>query len=266
MGSMETAEIPLEEGWEKIKINGINVLLDVLRGNAAETQPFGNKGYVSLYTISYRMCSNAGSCDHSKALYDRSINEIEMVLRNHVLPELRRFKKTTAMAKDGEYLLQRFSHHWSNHKIFVKWMQQLFRHLDNGYVANSSIPTLTSVGLNLFYDIIFTQFKSEVRDSLVDVIERERDEKCIDPDLIRSCVSVFPTMGLCSKVTDLKTVQSALLMQPDLHIYETEFENYLLERTSDYYARQSRRWLEVDSTPVYLKKTELAQYHRTPQG
>lgn len=259
--SMETAEIPLEEGWEKIKTNGINVLLNVLHGNAADTQPFGNKGYVSLYTISYRMCSNAGSCDHSKALYDRSKTEIEMVLRNHALPELHRLKKKSNTVKGGEHLLQRFSHHWNNHKIFVKWMQQLFRHLDNGYVANSSIATLTSVGLSLFFDIIFAQFKREVRDSLLDVIERERDEKCIDPDLIRTCISVFPTMGLCSKVSDLKTIQSALLMQPDLHIYETEFENYLLERTSDYYARQSRRWLEVDSTPTYLKKAEMALEH-----
>jgi hypothetical protein len=37
-----------------------------------EKHPFGNKGFVSLYTISYRMCSNAGSMDHSEALYDRA--------------------------------------------------------------------------------------------------------------------------------------------------------------------------------------------------
>ena len=237
------------------------MLLEVLRGNAMETQPFGNKGYVSLYTISYRMCSNAGSCDHSKALYDRSKAEMEKVLRSHVLPELQRLKGISTTAKGGEYLLRRFSHHWTCHKIFLKWMQQLFRHLDNGYVANPSIATLTSVGLELFHNIIFSEFKREVRDSLVHVIERERDNKCIDPELIRTCVSVFPTMGLCSKTSDLRTIQSALLMQPDLDIYETDFESYLLKRTSDYYARQSRQWLEVDSIPIYLKKTELALKH-----
>ena len=105
------------------------MLLDVLGGDATEAQPFGNKGYVSLYTISYRMCSNAGSCDHSKSLYDRSILEMETVLRDRVLPELQDLKKTSTTAKGGEHLLLRFSHHWTNHKIFVKWMQQLFRHL-----------------------------------------------------------------------------------------------------------------------------------------
>ena len=246
------------QGWEKIRTNGIKVLLDVLGGDATEAQPFGNKGYVSLYTISYRMCSNAGSCDHSKSLYDRSILEMETVLRDRVLPELQDLKKTSTTAKGGEHLLLRFSHHWTNHKIFVKWMQQLFRHLDNGNVANSSIATLTSVGLSLFHDIVFTPLKREVRNSLVDIIERDRDDKCVDPDLVRDCVSVYPTMGLCSKVTSLKTIQAAMLVQPDLHIYETEFENYFLERTSSYYARQSRQWLEVSSTPAYLKKAETA--------
>ena len=51
---------------------------------AAEKQPFGNKGFVSLYTISYRMCSNAGSMDHSEALYERANRAIGRYLEDHV--------------------------------------------------------------------------------------------------------------------------------------------------------------------------------------
>jgi cullin 1 len=180
------------------------------------------------------------------------------VLTDRVLPELQRIKKASTTDKGGEHLLLRFSCHWTNYKIFVKWMQQLFRHLDNGYVANSSIATLTSVGLNLFHDTVFIHVKREVRNSLVDAIERDRDGKAVDFDLVRNCVNVFPTMGLCSKFADLKTIQAAMLVQPDLHIYEAEFETYLLEKTSGYYARQSRQWLESNSTPTYLKKAEMA--------
>jgi len=251
---METAEIPLEEGWTKLRENGICVLVDILQGNASEKRPFGNKGYVSLYTISYRMCSNAGTCDHSKALYDRTKCEIEDVLQNYVVPELKKKKITD----EGHIILQKFSHHWENHKVFVKWMQQLFRHLDNGYVANSSISTITSVGLKLFFDIVFAQFKGEVSSSLINVIDRERDGTNVDPELLRSCVEVFPVMGLCSKCTDLKTVQSVLNAQQDLSVYESEFETPLLKTTSDYYARKSRVWLESKSTPIYLKTAETA--------
>jgi len=183
---------------------------------------------------------------------------MKKVLTNRILPELQRVKKASATDKGGEDLLRRFSCHWINYKIFVKWMQQLFRHLDNGYVANSSIATLTSVGLNLFQDTVFTHLKKEVRNSLVDAIERDRDGKAVDFDLVRNCVNVFSTMGLCSKFMDLKTIQAAMLVQPDLHIYQTDFETYLLEKTSAYYARQSQQWLETNSTPIYLKKAEVA--------
>ena len=103
-------------------------------------------------------------------------------------------------------------------------MQQLFRHLDNGYIANSSISTITSVGLKLFFDIVFVQFKAEVRESLLNAIDTERDGINIDQDLLRSCVEVFPVMGLSSKCTTLKTVQSALNTQPDLSVYESDLD------------------------------------------
>ncbi|EGB04208.1 hypothetical protein AURANDRAFT_55274 [Aureococcus anophagefferens] len=199
------------------------------------------------------MCSNAGTCDHSKALYDRTKSEIENVLQNHVVPELKK-----NLTDGGHMILSRFSHHWENHKVFVKWMQQLFRHLDNGYVANSSISTITSVGLKLFFDIVFDRFKGEICDSLINAIDKERDGADIDPQLLRSCVEVFPVMGLCSKCTDLKTVQSVLNTQPDLTVYEADFETLLLERTSDYYARKSIDWLGAKSTPSYLRKAEAA--------
>ena len=66
----------------------MDVLEAVLTGGTTEKQPFGNKGFVSLYTISYRMCSNAGSMDHSEALYERANRAIGRYLEDHVKPAL----------------------------------------------------------------------------------------------------------------------------------------------------------------------------------
>ena len=63
------------------------------------------------------MCSNAGLYDHSKALYDRTKDEIEHVLQL-CSPELNKNK----YADEGNAILNKFSHHWENHKVFVKWM------------------------------------------------------------------------------------------------------------------------------------------------
>ena len=84
-------------------------------------------------------------------MYDRTKDEIEHVLQHYVVPELNKNK----YADEGNAILNKFSHHWENHKVFVKWMQQLFRHMDIAYIANSTFSTITSVGLKLFFDIVF---------------------------------------------------------------------------------------------------------------
>merc|ERR1719258_413833 len=77
--------------------------------------------------------------DHSEALYERANRAIGRYLEDHVKPALGELQ--------GEYVLRAFARAWENHKLMVKWVQQLFRHLDNGYIANSSVATLTSCGL-----------------------------------------------------------------------------------------------------------------------
>mmetsp|Transcript_2161 Transcript_2161/g.8349 ORF Transcript_2161/g.8349 Transcript_2161/m.8349 type:complete len:545 (+) Transcript_2161:171-1805(+) len=265
--STGSSEIPLEEGWKTLKENGISVLVNVLRGHATDSRPFGNKGYVSLYTISYRMCSSAGTCDHSKALYDRSKREMDVVLAD-VLKDLKGITVDEQSENRSERLLRRFAKHWASHKVMVKWMQQLFRHLDNGYVANSSAATLTSLGLKAFYDAVFIPLGSSICDSLLDMIDRNRDGADVDLSLVRSCLDVYPVMGLCSKVTDLRTVQAALSMQPDLSLYRAQFEKLFLARSAKYYAMKSCQWLEIESVPCYLRKVETVlreEYERVQQ-
>ena len=77
-------------------------------------------------------------------------------------------------------------------------------------------------GLKTFFYIAFVQFKAEVRESLLNATTQS-DGINIDQDLLRSCVEVFPVMGLSSKCTTLKTVQP-LNTQPDLSVYESDLE------------------------------------------
>mmetsp|Transcript_22014 Transcript_22014/g.70904 ORF Transcript_22014/g.70904 Transcript_22014/m.70904 type:complete len:782 (-) Transcript_22014:454-2799(-) len=251
--SVDTAEIPLEEGWEKLREQGIEVIVDVLRRCATTCQPFGNKGYVSLYTISYRMCSSVGNRDHSKALYDRSQQELISISQS-VLGELKQIHDTSTHC--AETFLRHFAHHWANHKILVKWIQQLFRHLDNGYVANTSRATLTSVGLRAFYDHVFIPLKFELSEAIFFAIDCHRDGKDVDLGLIRSCVDVFPIMVLASRVSNLASIQAATNTQMEVSLYLHEFESKFLRRASDYYAQNSKQWLELASASNYLYKVE----------
>eukprot|EP00634_Sargassococcus_sp_CCMP2135_P009527 CAMPEP_0198646412 /NCGR_PEP_ID=MMETSP1467-20131203/1887_1 /TAXON_ID=1462469 /ORGANISM="unid. sp., Strain CCMP2135" /LENGTH=771 /DNA_ID=CAMNT_0044381951 /DNA_START=52 /DNA_END=2367 /DNA_ORIENTATION=+ len=253
--SMATTDIPLEEGWSKIKNHGITVLVGILQGDTERKRPFGNKGYVSLYTISYRMCSNAGVCDHSKELYDLAKSEIHNYLRDHILWNLRQ----VIVAIDAEdLLLTSFSRHWENHKVFITWIQQLFRHLDNGYVANASVPTITSVGLRLFYDVVFLEVKAHIVEDVVRMINKEREGCTADLRLLRSCIEAFLSMGHCSKSTCLRSVHSLFEIQPDLSVYESEYESILLLRSAEFYAEKSVTWLASKSISSYLVGVEKA--------
>lgn len=206
------------------------------------------------------MCSSVGSHDHSKALYDRSQEEIVSIAQG-VRGELRKIHDTSAHC--AESFLRQFAHHWTNHKVLVKWIQQLFRHLDNGYVANTSRATLTSVGLRAFYDHVFVPLKSEICEALFCAIDRHRDGQDVDLGLIRCCVDVFPTMVVASKVSNLGSIQVATNTEMEVGIYLHEFECKFLRRASDYYAKNSKDWLELVPASNYLYKVETIIQHET---
>ena len=72
--------VPLEEGWEKIKVEGINVLEDFLdKGTIREnvnqpedpTKPrkiFSSQNYAELYTTVYNMCTQRAPNNWSEHL------------------------------------------------------------------------------------------------------------------------------------------------------------------------------------------------------
>ena len=169
-------EIELEEGWAKIESYGTNVLEAILKGEVQESKPFGTRGYSSIYTLSYRMCSQPAAKDWSEDLYRRHGESISKYLCDVVQPALKE--------KHDVYLLQEFVKHWENHKVMTKWMHRLFMHLDKAYVVNGALPTLTSAGLKLFKSLIYDKFKSELMVTMLAEINKERDGEAIDRQLL----------------------------------------------------------------------------------
>lgn len=270
--------IDLEEGWEKIKDCGIDVLEYVLKSGSQKkataseikldhnqnkadkavkemqmkrmVRPFGSKGYSSLYTISYRMCSHAGNMDWSEQLYQRYGETIREFLTSHVL--------STLEDQHDEYLLQAFNNAWCNHKIMVTWMFRLFMHLDRGVVQNNNLATLTSVGLKLFKEVVFDQTSGRLRGAVVELLNRERGGEDVDRDLLRATVGAFLAMGVAEARRNLAKVEDAETRSEEVAVYEAQLEGALLGAAREYYARQGAQWLEGDSVPGYLLKAEQA--------
>mmetsp|Transcript_130355 Transcript_130355/g.325183 ORF Transcript_130355/g.325183 Transcript_130355/m.325183 type:complete len:754 (+) Transcript_130355:103-2364(+) len=237
--------VPLEDGWEKIKNEGIKVLEEFLdTGHIRSTVPqntdpkkprnvFSKANYAELYTTVYNMCTQRTPNNWSEQLYRRYGEAMSEYVQRQVLPALRE--------KTDIPLMKELLHRWSNHKIYVKWMDRFFTYLDRYYVKLQSVEPLHNRGYSIFHQLVFEECKKDTRNALLRVINLERQGEHIDQDLVKGVIEMFIDLGLGNP-----------------NVYNTEFEESFLPATSDYFVRQASGWLMEDSFPEYLRKAEVA--------
>lgn len=237
--------VPLEDGWEKIKNEGIKVLEEFLdSGHIRTSVPqnndpkkprnvFSKANYAELYTTVYNMCTQRTPNNWSEQLYRRYGEAMSDYVQRQVLPALR--------DKTDIPLMKELLHRWSNHKIYVKWMDRFFTYLDRYYVKLQSVEPLHNRGYSIFHQLVFEECKKDTRNALLSVINCERQGEHIDQDLVKGIIEMFIDLGLGNP-----------------SVYNTEFEEAFLPAASDYFVRQASGWLSEDSFPEYLRKAEGA--------
>lgn len=246
----ERAEISLTEGWEICREYGVDVLTKHLMDGMVDRNPFGNRGYTSLYSISFMMTAQANTPDQSRPIYDNVGNVVETFLKDKVIPQL----LDTQLV--GTPLIRHFSKSWENHKILTKWMKMLFLHIDVGYVTNNNVATLTSLCLSKFLNVAFGQTCERVRQGVMELINSERAGNQIDREQIKSCIEVFVVMGLTQINQNIRAVSEISKMPPRLEVYETEFETFFLDASHSYYDHISSGWRDELSVADYLERCE----------
>eukprot|EP00916_Digyalum_oweni_P008310 GHVL01013921.1.p1 GENE.GHVL01013921.1~~GHVL01013921.1.p1 ORF type:complete len:743 (+),score=153.21 GHVL01013921.1:47-2275(+) len=232
---MASQIVLLEDGWSNIEKNGIRALEQFLdEGKAKEENGkiriFSNQEYSELYTTVYNMCTQRVPNNWSDALYKRYGSAFCAYIDRVVTPAL--------YQKDDIDLLRELLKRWQSHQVYVKWMQKFFFYLDRYHVKLYSLENLTTKGLNTFYNKVFEEVKDKVRLALLVQIEVERNGGKIDQDLIKGIISMYEELGQNSSV------------------YLQEFEKDFLTSSREYLTRQSTGWLQEDSFPDYLRKTE----------
>jgi hypothetical protein len=219
----------LDSGWNILDTYGIQVIQRFLIGKSLsieKDQPMGTKGYTSLYTISFRLCTTAGQCGYAKDLYDRcNISVEEFVISNIV---------SNMGGKIGLELLKAFSAGWTMHKLLTSWMWRLFQQIDKNVLPQERPYTITSCYLNHFYELVFQAFKSHIRDSLLECIADDRKKGVVDREVLKDSIKIFQIMGVVAISPSLYSLPEALKAE-NLAIYRTEFEGYYLDATKEYY-------------------------------
>ena len=194
---------------------------------------FEPKDFVVIYTITYNMCTQQAPFNWSTELYQRHGEYIGTYLNKFVLPALQ--------GLHGQHLLEELTRRGSNHLVMNKWLSQFFMYLDRFHVTYNSLPTLTDTGLVKFKDIVFDQVKENVTNAILLLINQERNGATIDRPAVGSVIELFVSMGMGR-----------------LDVYVEEFETHLLTWARAYYEHKANEWMQDDSTPVYLLKSEKA--------
>lgn len=237
--------VPLEDGWEKIRSEGINVLesfLDTgtIRADvpqpADESKPrkvFSTANYAELYTTVYNMCTQRMPHNWSEQLYKRYGEAMTTYVQRMVLPALKE--------KRGIELLREILTRWQNHEIYVKWMDRFFSYLDRYYVKHQSVDSLKQKGYAIFQEQIFDEVRKDARKAILDLITAERRGEAIEHELIKGVIGMFLDLGTGTP-----------------NVYVTAFEDDFLPASADYFTRQASGWLSEDSFPEYMRKAEEA--------
>ncbi|XP_059436145.1 cullin-1-like [Corylus avellana] len=193
-----------------------------------EMEVYGGK---SLYRTIYKMCTQKTPHDYSQQLYDKYLEAFEEYITSTVLPSLKE--------KHDEFMLRELVRRWANHKVMVRWLSRFFPNLDRYFIATRALPTVNEVGLACFHDLVYPEVKANARDSVITLINKEREAEQIDTELLKNVIDIFVEIGMGDK-----------------KLYEEDFEAQMHQDSVAYYSRKASSWFSNYSCPEYMLKVE----------
>ena len=256
---MNTEIIQLEPGWQTLKTEGIDKLEYFLDNGAVPPATvdqfstgnsgrlFGPNSYSKLYTyvflfylrhsfrMVYNMCTQKAPYNWSEKLYIRYGESLSHYVQQKVLPCL--------IDKSGLPLLVELKKKWTNHKLYVKWMDRFFQYLDRYYVKLRSAEPMNTKGLRIFKSLVFDPIAQESTHAILNLINQERDGVEVPEDVLHSVIEMYMELGVGGQ---------------NLSIYQKEFEEALLPATAAFYADKAQNWLQFNDLPEYLVLVERA--------
>jgi len=254
--------LDFEEGWSMIKLHGLDVLNEMLKNfllnkdgkERRDRKPLGNRGWISLYTISYQM-SNL-STTSGEVFYERICQFISTYVKsNNVLGNIEKAD------------LPEFIAIWQSYKLMIKWIVHLFMHLESSVIRLNELLTLTSVALVNFQQSVYSTFHSNLTALCLSLILKEREGELIDVSLLQESLQIYLMMGLASMIDTafatekrekLKNIDAALRVYEYTSFYLRDYEGAILQSTRDFYQHKSSEWLGSMDVPSYINRVREA--------
>ncbi|KAL5701175.1 hypothetical protein ACHQM5_026540 [Ranunculus cassubicifolius] len=219
-----------EDGWPVIQ-RGYDHLVRILEN---EGEPgFTSKEHMSLYTTVYNMCTQKPPYDYTETLYEEYRGLITGYIQKTVFPSLKK--------KDGVFLLRELERKWLNHKVMVRWLSRFFEYIERYYIARNSVPTLKEIAHTCFKEKVYTKFTVQLREVVLSMIDQERSGDHIERSVVKNLLSMVIDLGNEST---------------PLHLYQKDFEPFMIKKTNAYYSIMAAKHISEDSCADYLLMAE----------
>lgn len=233
-----------EQGWNKINEVGVQPFLqrvECFDTDELDTKPNPMQEFLSTYDTVFAMCIQREPYNYSDRLYQHYQTAFVDYFKTKFIPALEGAKQ-----KSEIYFLQEFVRRWKQNQYAVLGMQRMFCYLDRFFVPNSEeLKPMKEFGYDLYRIHVFDVFKEFLRTVLLQCIKAERDGVEQNRELLRQSILVFVQLG-------------NELNPEDLSIYVNDFQELLLQETTEYYRIASTRWRDSLSCPDFLLRAERA--------
>ncbi|ABN64961.2 ubiquitin ligase (cullin) of SCF involved in cell cycle control [Scheffersomyces stipitis CBS 6054] len=214
------------------------------------------KMYMNCYTAVYNYCVNksrhgatatsiAASSDSNS--YSLAGAEIYAKLDVYLTQFIRALKK-----EPSETFLEFYVRKWTRFTIGAGYMNNVFDYMNRYWVQKErsdgrrDVFDVNTLSLIKWRSEMFNNNSDTLISEVLDLIEMQRNNEIVDTSLISTAIKSLVFLGI--DVQDLK--------KPNLVVYISYFEKNFLEKTGEYYSRESSQYLQEHNVVDYMKKCE----------
>lgn len=211
------------------------------------------KMYINCYTAIYNYCVNKsrhgiGGTSKSNSVtgnYSYSGAEIYARLDAYLVDFIERLEKDP-----NESFLAFYVRRWTRFVIGAVYLNNVFDYMNRYWVQKErsdgrrDVFDVNTLALLKWKSHMFNNNADRLIDEVLDLIERQRNNEIVDTNYISTAIKSLIYLGI--DVQDLK--------KPNLVVYIKHFEHKFLEKTAEYYSKESTEFLATHNLVDYMKK------------
>ncbi|XP_076891601.1 cullin-3A-like [Bidens hawaiensis] len=141
-------------------------------------------------------------------------------------------------ASQGLLFLEELNRKWAEHNKALQMIRDILMYMDRTFIPSTHKTPVHELGLNLWRDNIihYASIQTRLRNTLLEIVQKERDGEVVDRGLMRSIVQMLMDLG------------------PS--VYQQVFEKPFLDTSANFYRGESQQFIECCDCGDYLIKAE----------